>query len=276
MKDILRCAVPAGALILALCAPMASAAQEKPAQKPAEQAPDPAAPGARDAHAEDSDPEAAPTFSKPVVYNGSRAIERSPGDHLGVSKIGIVHRMRYYIPRGWIKEPPLDPTVLVQLRIPAAEDSGLEDAMVVFYPARDSSPNEILDGWLNEIDKPEWTPEIEIWQLDLGATHGLNITLLTGVGVYTGGRLTGESAEPQPNSMVLGAIIEGSPDGMICIKAVGDKNLMESSLGWWQRMIRSFLVTTPPPDYRQPAPGQPGSAIPAPGTQRSGEKPKPE
>lgn len=260
MQDIRRLAVPfTAALTLTFGMAVAANAQEKPAQGPSEKPADSSAP-----QQPDEPTDAAPAFSKPVVYTGGRIVERQASDHVGVSRIGIVKDMRYYVPRGWIKEPPVDPKGLAQFQVPAAKDSGIENPLVVFYDHMDGSVNDILDTWLNEIDEPKWTPEIEVWMLDFGTENGLNITLFTGVGTYTGAPLTGGPAKPQPDSMLLGAIIEGSPKGTLYIKAVGNRNVLEPDLGWWQRMIRSFVVTEPPKDYRQAQPGSPGQAKPPP------------
>lgn len=254
MQDTRRFASPLALfLALALGASGPALAQEKPASPP------PAKPADADAAHEqaESDPDA-PTFSKPVVYTGGRIVERLPSDHVGVSRIGFVKDMQYSVPRGWIKEPPVDKRALAQFQVPGTPNTGIPNPLVVFYDHLDGSVNDILDIWLNEIEEPKWTPEIEIWMLDLGFEHGLNITLFTGIGTYVGEPLAGGEAKPQPDSMLLGAIIEGSPKGTLYIKAVGNRNILEPDLGWWQRMIRSFKVTKPPADYRQPQPGVPG------------------
>ncbi len=270
MQDTRRFVVPL-ALFASLACGVAQA-QEKPASPPPSKPAD-SAPAEPDPQ---SDP-GAPTFSKPVVYTGGRIVERQPGDHVGVSRIGFVKDMQYFVPRGWIKEPPVDKRGLAQFRVPAAKDSGIADPVVVFYDHLDGSVNDIVDTWLNEIDEPKWTPEIEVWMLDLGFENGLNITLFTGVGTYTGEPLLGGEAKPEPNSMLLGAIIEGSPKGTLFIKAVGNRNVLEPDLGWWQRMIRSFVVAKPPADYKQPQPGVPGQpkTPPRPAPKKPADPPKP-
>lgn len=254
MQDTRRIARSLTFLLAATCGVAGAAlAQEKPASAP----PSPPAESTPPQPDPESDPDA-PAFSKPVVYTGGRVIERGAADHVGVSRIGFVKDMQYLVPRGWTKEPPADQRGLAQFRVPAAKDSGIADPVVVFYDQLDGSVHEILDGWLNEVEEPKWTPEIEVWMLDFGYENGLNITLFSGVGTYVGKPLTGGDPVRQPDSMVLGAIIEGSPKGTLYVKAVGHRNVLEPDVGWWQRMVRSFVVTKPPEDYRQPQPGVPG------------------
>lgn len=273
MQDTRRLAAPLAAVLsLTFGASGAALAQEKPASAP------PAQPADAPAPQDQAEPDpSAPTFSKPVVYTGGRVVERLPGDHVGVSRIGFVKDMQYSVPRGWIKEPPFDPQALAQFQVPGTPNTGIPNPLVVFYNHLDGSVNDILDIWLNELEEPKWTPEIEVWMLDLGFEHGLNITLFSGIGTYVGPPLAGGEAKPQPDCMLLGAIIEGSPKGTLYIKAVGNRNILEPDLGWWQRMIRSFKVTTPPADYRQPQPGAPGQSKtptpPKPKTPASPSKP---
>lgn len=222
----------------------------------------PAEPPARAEQVANADDAPAPTFSKPVVYTGGKIVDRQPNDHIGVSRVGFVKSLRYYVPRGWVKEPPIDPQGLAQFRVPASKDSGVEDPVIVFYDSLEGTPNEILDRWLNEVSDPEWTPEIEVWWMDLGSEHGLNITLFTAIGgTYTGPSLLTGEPEEQPDSVVIGAIIEGSPEGTLYVKGVGHRAVLESDLGWWQRMVRSMKFMEPPKDYRQAEPGSTGRAV---------------
>ncbi len=257
MKDTRRF-VPALVTLAALSlAPLTGAlAQEKPSA-PAPSQPPAEKPAPESRTGDESDPDA-PEFTKPVVYTGGRIVARNPADHIGVSQIGFVKDMRYFVPRGWKKEPPIDPLGLAQFRVPSDQPDGKSDAIVVFYDSMDGSVHEVLNDWLNEIEEPEWTPEIEVWMLDFGTETGLNVTLLSGVGTYIGEPLLGGEYKPQPNAMLLGAIIEGSPKGTLYLKAVGHKNVLMPDAGWWQRMVRSFMVTKPPSDYLQPRPGEPG------------------
>ncbi len=223
---------------LALAAPLASAQNS-----------DPTHPGPPTTEPEDS---AAPKYSKPVVFLGTQTIERQRSDVIGVSLLSFVNGMGYAIPRGWKVQAPKDPAALVQMRVPPPQGVARDDAVVNFYADLTTSVHQTIDAWLNEIDKPLWTPEISIWLSDLGAENGLNITLLTAVGTYIGPSPLGAEPLTLPDSMLLAAIIEGAPGGTLYIKAVGPKDTLEPDLGWWQRMIRSFVAAKPPQGFRDP------------------------
>lgn len=229
------------AAAFALCAPLASAQNSAPGGA--------SSPPHRPTESEDS---AAPKYSKPVVFLGTQTIERQRSDAIGVSILSFVNDMGYAVPRGWQRQTPQDPEALVQMRVPPPQGVAQEDAIVNFYADLPTSVHQTIDGWLNEIDKPSWTPEITIWLLDLGAEHGLNITLLTAFGTYIGPSLVGGEPRTLPDSLLLGAVIEGGPGGTLYIKAVGHKDALEPDLGWWQRMIRSFVAANPPRGFKDP------------------------
>lgn len=183
------------------------------------------------------------SFSHPVSILETQFLKRRPEDNLSIrlrkSNLWII----YPVPNTWSPEPvPEDAEYLSQLRIPAPDSADYGDAFLSAYAGEEESVFDVLNRWLEQVQDPIYTPQIrEIEFLD-GTL--LLLTEFAGVGTYDPGV---PGIEPSPDTMVLGAVIEGGPDGTLILKIVGPSELVEQQRYRWDLLLRSLRILEKPP-----------------------------
>jgi len=222
-------------------------------QKAAANAPSASAPTDAPAPDENATPAATgSSFTKPVSILNSVQLFRRPEDMLTVRKVLGAKSLTWYLPNTWIPQPASREGVLREMRIPAPEKATYSDAIVFIYGSESAAGNDDggkeadvyanLNLWLNEIVTPDYTPVIQ--EFDFADGTPLLLTTFAGVGTYAP-----KGAQPQPDMMVLGAIVEGGPEGTLFFKAVGPRKLVEDQKYRWDLVLRTLRIKMKPPGY---------------------------
>lgn len=196
-------------------------------------------PAANDASSDEQE-----VFTKPVSILPSTQLARRPEDSLTISKIAGARSLIWYVPNTWNPETPTRPNGLGELRIPAPDKADYGDGFVYVYGDDRPSIYETLNGWLSEIENPAYTPEIR--EIDFADGTPLLVTEFAGVGTYNP---ADSEYGPQENMMVLGLIVEGGPEGTLCFKAVGPRELIEAHRFRWNLLMRTIRIQNKPRGY---------------------------
>ena len=174
-------------------------------------------------------------------------LTRSPTDEIGVSMLGWVKGVRYYIPQAWSREAPANTMRLVQLRIPPGEDSGLDPGTLTVSGGIGGSVYDNINRWLQQMPEASFTPQVQV--IDFGPKDPLLITQLVMFGSLKGG-VPGGPPDDAPDQGFFGAVVEGGPEGTIFIRATGPRAVMERNRGIWDYFLRTLRVVPKP---RRPA-----------------------
>lgn len=183
------------------------------------------------------------SFSRPVSILETQFLKRRPEDQLTIrlrkGNLWII----YPVPNTWEPEPvPEDAEYLSQLRIPAPDNADYGDAFLSVYAGEDESVFDVLNRWLEQVKDPAYTPQIR--ELEFLDGTLLLLTEFAGVGTYDPGA---PDIEPAPDTMVLGAVIEGGPGGTLIMKIVGPSELVEHQRYRWDLLLRSMRILKKPP-----------------------------
>lgn len=143
--------------------------------------------------------------------------------------------LQYRIPEGWVAEPPANTMRLAQARIPGAAGDG-EFALFYFGPGQGGGIEANIQRWLGQLQaEPGTQPERETYQESDFTVH-----TVVGRGTLTPSPMTmqGGTPEPQPGSMLLGAVVEG-PGGPWFFKVTGPAETLEPYRQPFFEMVRN-------------------------------------
>jgi hypothetical protein len=144
-------------------------------------------------------------------------------------------QLDYTIPEGWVPEPPINTMRLAQARVPGEAGDG-EFALFYFGPGMGGGTEANIQRWLGQLQpEPGTEPERETYQ-----QGGLTVHTVIGRGTLTPSPMTmqGGNPEPQPGSMLLGAVVEG-PGGPWFFKVTGPAETLETYREEFFEMVRS-------------------------------------
>jgi len=125
-----------------------------------------------------------------------------------------------------------------QLKINGAEKS--QSAEVVFFYFGESGAGGTkanVDRWLGQFQEPKDKLNSKVEEMMIGKRK---VTFVQAEGTYMSGMPGGPARTAQPNSMLLGAILD-SDQGNVFIKLTGPAKLVKASQGEFQKMVRSAL-----------------------------------
>jgi len=143
--------------------------------------------------------------------------------------------LQYQIPEGWVAEPPANTMRLAQARIPGEAGDG-EFALFYFGPGGGGGTEANIQRWLGQLEaEPGSQPERETVQ-----EGDFTIYAVVGRGTLTPSPMTmqGGTPEPQPGSMLLGAVVEG-PGGPWFFKVTGPAGTLEPYREPFFEMVRN-------------------------------------
>jgi hypothetical protein len=145
------------------------------------------------------------------------------------------------VPNGWGSITPDGLMRKAQYAAPAPEGSAAESAECVVYyfgPAGQGGDAESnVQRWSQQVLDEQGAPaEPARMEFNVG---DLKVTTVAYVGSYLSG-MPGGPQTPMPDSMLLGAIIEGGPEGSIFIKMTGPADVVDAHREAWEMMVRSF------------------------------------
>ncbi len=118
--------------------------------------------------------------------------------------------LNWSVPAGWLEETPSSSMRQAQYRVPG---SGGDGTCLVFYfgPGQGGDAAGNAERWASQFSQPDGrasTDVMTITELDSSTLPALLVEL---TGTYAGGMTgTDQPATPQPNSMLLGAIVQGA------------------------------------------------------------------
>jgi hypothetical protein len=142
------------------------------------------------------------------------------------------------LPDSWVKEPPANSMRMLQARVPG--DAG-DGQLAVFYfgPGGGGGVEQNIQRWLGQVQPAEGSQPAR----DTFETNGLTVHTVEAKGTITPSRMsmTAEAPEPEPDSMLLGAVVEG-PGGPWFIKLTGPAATLESQHEAFTKMINDLTV----------------------------------
>jgi hypothetical protein len=138
-------------------------------------------------------------------------------------------------PSHWVSQTPTSSMRRAQYRI---NGKGGAAECVVFYfgPGQGGDAKLNAQRWGNQFQKPDGSPAgtLKTREFKVGAMPALLVEV---TGTYVGGM--GAESAPKPNSMLLGAIVDG-PDARWYFRAIGPKATLENERAAFEKMIRSI------------------------------------
>lgn len=140
-------------------------------------------------------------------------------------------------PEGWSWVEAASPMRKAQLKI--NNPAGKEPAEVVFFHFGEGSGGGTqanIDRWLGQFEEPRAKLQPKIEEVTLNKRK---VTFLRAQGTYLSG-MPGGPRTPQPNTMLLGAILE-SDQGNVFVRLTGPASLAESVQGPFRKMIEGAV-----------------------------------
>lgn len=141
--------------------------------------------------------------------------------------------MDYTVPAGWQAEPPANEMRIGQATIPGAGGPG---NLVVFYfgPGGGGGVADNIQRWVDQME-PEAgaNPQPETFD-----ANGFRVTWIDVSGTLKPSMMGTGPSTPQPNSRLLGAVVEG-PGGPWFFKATGPQATLTAERDNFLQMLRS-------------------------------------
>ncbi|MEC9374546.1 MAG: hypothetical protein VYC34_11915 [Planctomycetota bacterium] len=143
-------------------------------------------------------------------------------------------------PANWNTRLPSGGMRAAELAPPAPANSNLEPGAIIIYhfgPTGAGTVEDNLVRWARQVvdeNNQPVTPTTETFQ-----RNNFRYTTTAARGAYLSG-MPGQPTTPQPDSMMLAAIVEGGPEGPIYIKFTGPAQVVESHRDAWRAMLQSI------------------------------------
>ncbi len=135
----------------------------------------------------------------------------------------------------WVESP--SPMRKAQLKVPGADRK--ESAEVVFFHFGEGNGGGVqanVDRWLGQFEGPRDKTHSQVEEITVGKRQ---VTYVQAEGTYVSG-MPGGAKTPQPNSMLLGAII-ASPQGDVFVKLTGPAAVAKAAKEAFRQMIEGPL-----------------------------------
>jgi hypothetical protein len=174
-----------------------------------------------------------PISSAPAPEAGAPAPGAPQAPQAGAPAGG---RLAVELPEAWVEETPANTMRQAQARIPGGAGDG-EFALFHFGPGGGGGVEANIQRWLGQIEPaPGGEPERETFEV-----AGLTVHTVVGQGTLTASPMTmqGGDPAPQPDQMLLGAVVEG-PGGPWFLKATGPTATLEPHRDEFFRMVRNL------------------------------------
>jgi hypothetical protein len=144
-------------------------------------------------------------------------------------------------PAAWQWVEPMSSMRKAQMKIPGAKkDESGELVFFHFGPGDGGGTQANVDRWLGQFQEPRPKINAKVEEVTAGK---LKITYVQAEGTYAAA-MPGHPARPQPNAMLLGAILE-SAQGNVFIKLTGPKPLVSAAREPFRKMVEGAVKTTP-------------------------------
>lgn len=146
---------------------------------------------------------------------------------------GAAGAIDYDIPAGWQAEPPANEMRIGQAVIPGAGGPG---NLVVFYfgPGGGGGVQDNIQRWIDQMEPEAGSnPQPETFD-----ANGFRVTWIDVSGTLKPSMMGTGPSTPQPNSRLLGAVVEG-PGGPWFFKATGPQATLTAERENFLQMLRS-------------------------------------
>lgn len=137
----------------------------------------------------------------------------------------------FSLPSGWQSQPPSSNMRIAQATIPGAAGPG-EFAVFYFGPGGGGSVEANIQRWIEQMESPE-QPKPEIFE-----ANGYRVTSIDVRGTLKPSMMGAGPSTPQPNSRLLGAVVEG-PGGPWFFKATGPDATLTPARDAFIAMLKS-------------------------------------
>ena len=124
-----------------------------------------------------------------------------------------------------------------ELKVPSADKK--ESAEVVFYffgQGGGGGTQANVERWLSQFQEPKDQIKAKVDEVAIGKHK---VTYVQAEGTYLSGMPSGPKT-PQPNSMLVGAVLESS-SGNVFVKMTGPAALVQTSISEFKQMVESAL-----------------------------------
>jgi hypothetical protein len=151
-------------------------------------------------------------------------------------------RLRFSIPRTWKRVPAPSDVRAAQYQIVRAAGDARDAELILFHfgEGKGGGTDENLERWYGQFTQPDGRPSRDAAVVTIRTVSGLRVTAVDLAGTYRpmamGG---GAAAEPQPDSRLLGAIVEGK-GGPWFFKAVGPTATMAAAKADFDALLTSL------------------------------------
>ena len=181
-------------------------------------------------------PSASPAPSLPLVDSRGHLVPATAGS--APSAGGSGSGLTWSVPKGWIEEPPASSMRKAQYALAAAPGDAEPGQCAVFYfgagQGGDIKGN--VDRWASQFtDAAGGHPTPAVTE---GTVGGMKVMKVTTAGTYTPSPMMGGDLTPKPDTMLLGAIVEGA-DANWFFKCTGPKRTIESHRKEFDALIDS-------------------------------------
>lgn len=143
--------------------------------------------------------------------------------------------LRWTAPSHWVSETPTSTMRRAQYRIPGK--GGVAECVVFYFgPGQGGDAQANAQRWGSQFTKPDGGPAgtLKTREIKVSAMPAMLVEV---TGTYVGGM--GAQTAPRPDSMLLGAIVDG-PDARWFFRAVGPRTTLEGERSAFEKMIRSI------------------------------------
>lgn len=171
---------------------------------------------------------AAPASGSPAKPAG--ATERIPGEQV------VVASVVFDAPKAWKKETP---GTMRAAQMSVGNLDGGEGAEVAFFHFGAAGAGGVTDNlarWKNMVTNADGAPaEPEVETFSVGDMH---VTQIMSTGTFAAG-MPGGPKTTKADFTLLGAILEGGPEGNVFVRMTGPKAVVAAARTDWDAMLRS-------------------------------------
>lgn len=142
-------------------------------------------------------------------------------------------------PAAWTLDAPR-PMRAATYRLPAAKGDaeGAELAVFHFGAGQGGDVDANVRRWLSQFQRPDGSPVVDADARRKTETmQGLKVTTVDVQGTYSSGGMMGGPVTPRPGWRLLGAIVEGGPQGPVFFKLTGPARTVAAA----QKDFRALL-----------------------------------
>jgi hypothetical protein len=127
-------------------------------------------------------------------------------------------------------------------RLPTAKGDaeGAELAVFHFGAGQGGDVEANVRRWLSQFKRPDGAPVDAEARRKTETVHGLKVTTVDVQGTYASGGMMGGPVTPKPGWRLLGAIVEGGPEGPVFLKLTGPARTVAGAQKDFRALLHSL------------------------------------